>query len=74
MKNIKTIAVHFAVFVWTKYYSYEPQIYSWEFVIENCLGYDVLFCFVVLKYFFLIITQKTLETIQSSKSEPTDCF
>ena len=74
MNKIKTIAVRFAVLILTKYYSYEPVITSWEFIIENCLGYNVLFCFVVLKYFFLIIAQRIIETIQSIELEPTDYF
>lgn len=74
MNKIKTIAVRFAVLILTMYYSYEPVITSWEFIIENCQGYNVLFCFVVLKYFFLIIAQRILETIQSIELEPTDYF
>lgn len=78
MKKIKNIN-RFAVLILSKYYQYEPLISYWEFVVENCFGYEILFWFMILKYGILAIAQIALENNdrnttnpQSIESESTD--
>ncbi len=76
------ITIRFAIFVLTKYTMYEPLIHNIEFFIENFFGYEVLFCFVVLKYSAIIFAQITfgianhykISNHQSTESEPSDSF
>lgn len=84
MEQNKYIAIRLAVFVLTQYYKYETLISYFEFIIENYFGYEILFYFVVIKYFILVIAKITLEIIeqkttinrnpQSTESEPNDSF
>lgn len=81
MKKFKDKATRFAVLILTKYYHNEPLISSWELVVENGFGYEIFFCFMILKYVILAIAQITLEANernttnpQSTESEPNDSF